>query len=83
MPSSVQIPHDAHWPNLLSRQQCKVALLVARGLTNKEIARQLGLKEGTVKVHLHNIFVRLRAKSRHDLIVHGSKTLHRDTAKHQ
>ncbi len=73
MLSLTHIPHDDQWPSLLSRQQCKVALLVARGFTNREIARELGLKEGTVKIHLHNIFVKLGAKSRLDLINHGPK----------
>jgi len=42
--------------------------VVARGLANKEIARELGLSEGTVKQHVHNIFLKLGMRSRHTLV---------------
>ena len=57
------------WSKVLSPRERDVALLVARGLTNKEVARELGLCDGTVKIHLHNIFQKLGAKSRYNLIV--------------
>ena len=44
---------------LLSPREFEVALLVARGLTNKEVGRELCLSEGTIKQHIHNIFVKL------------------------
>jgi len=72
MTDSIHISRDDQWRYLLSDRQCKVAFLVARGLSNEEVAHELGLKIGTVKVRLHNIFVRLGAKSRYDLINHGS-----------
>jgi two-component system, NarL family, nitrate/nitrite response regulator NarL len=53
----------------LSPREREVALLVARGLSNKEVARQLGLSNGTVKIHLHRVFQKLGAKSRYRLIV--------------
>jgi two-component system nitrate/nitrite response regulator NarL len=34
----------------------QVMLLAARGFSNKEIARELNISEGTVKVHLHNVY---------------------------
>ena len=40
--------------NLLKRER-KIMLVLAEGITNKEIGRRLGLTEGTVKVHLHRI----------------------------
>ena len=48
---------------LTSREQ-EVATLVAKGLSNKEIARHLNLEEGTVKIHLHNIYEKLAIKNR-------------------
>ena len=57
------------WSKALSPREREVALLVARGLTNKEVARELGLCDGTVKIHLHSIFQKLGAKSRYNLIV--------------
>jgi len=59
-----------NWSSTLSPRECEVALVVARGLANKEIARELGLSEGTVKQHVHNIFLKLGMRSRHTLILH-------------
>lgn len=53
----------------LSLRERQIALLVQRGLRNKEIAEELGLTEGTVKVHLHNVFKKLGLRSRTDLIL--------------
>ena len=49
---------DQQDQRLTARQRQIVALLV-QGMTNKEIARVLNIAEGTVKVHLHDIFQRL------------------------
>lgn len=57
---------------MLSPREREVALLVARGLSNKEVARELGLCEGTVKLHVHSIFRKLGTKSRYGLIAQGS-----------
>jgi DNA-binding NarL/FixJ family response regulator len=47
----------------LSPREREVARLVAQGLANKEIARELGLSHGTVKLHVHSIFLKLNAKT--------------------
>ena len=43
----------------LTDRENDITRLVAQGLANKEICRQLGLMEGTVKIHLHNIYTKL------------------------
>ncbi len=48
----------------LSSREKQVADLIAAGFSNKEIAQQLNLTEGTVKLHLHNIFQKTGAKNR-------------------
>ena len=53
----------------LSGRERAVATLVQRGLRNKEIAEELGLTEGTVKVHLHKVFEKLGIRGRTDLIL--------------
>lgn len=55
----------------LSGRERAVASLAQRGLRNKEIADELGLTEGTVKVHLHKVFDKLGLRSRTDLILLG------------
>jgi DNA-binding NarL/FixJ family response regulator len=54
---------SGEWSRVLSPREREVALLVAQGLANKEIARELGLSHGTVKLHVHNIFLKLRARN--------------------
>jgi len=54
-------------PSLTIRQQQLVSL-VARGLTNKEIANELNLSEFTVKNHLHRIMKQVDAESRHQAV---------------
>jgi DNA-binding NarL/FixJ family response regulator len=41
-----------------------IVRMVAKGLRNKEIADNLFISEGTVKIHLHNIFEKLKVGSR-------------------
>jgi len=38
--------------------------LVSEGLLNKAIARRLNVSQGTIKVHLHNIYRKLEINSR-------------------
>jgi DNA-binding NarL/FixJ family response regulator len=52
---------SGEWYGVLSPRERQVARLVARGLVNKEIARELDLSVGTVKQHVHSIFLKLRA----------------------
>lgn len=56
----------------LSARERGIVSLVRRGLRNKEIAEELGLTEGTVKVHLHKIFEKLGVHSRTELILLGA-----------
>ena len=63
-PDAVRDPME-----ILSSRERAVATLVQRGLRNKEIADELGLTEGTVKVHLHKVFEKLSIRSRAELIL--------------
>lgn len=48
----------------LTPREIDLIRLVASGHSNKQIADQRHISEGTVKVHLHNIFDKLQVKSR-------------------
>jgi DNA-binding NarL/FixJ family response regulator len=50
--------------SLLTPRETSMVRMVARGLRNKEIADKLCISEGTVKVHLHNIYEKLHVDSR-------------------
>jgi two-component system, NarL family, nitrate/nitrite response regulator NarL len=53
--------------NSLTSREAEVAHLVSRGLHNKEIARELHLSVGTVKMYLHHIYGKLRLGGRTQL----------------
>jgi DNA-binding NarL/FixJ family response regulator len=59
----------------LTQRQLEVLALLARGLPNKLIARELGLSEGTVKVHLLAIFRVLDVSNRTEAVVAAQKKL--------
>ena len=48
----------------LTPRQWELLRLVAAGHTNSQIARQLGVSEGTVRIHLQNIYARLQVSNR-------------------
>jgi two-component system nitrate/nitrite response regulator NarL len=52
----------------LSQREVEVLTLAGQALSNRQIATQLGITEGTVKRHLRNIFEKLGAVSRIDAV---------------
>jgi DNA-binding CsgD family transcriptional regulator len=54
----------AHTPGGLTRREVEVLRLVARGHTNRAIARELAISEKTVARHMSNIFTKLDLSSR-------------------
>jgi DNA-binding NarL/FixJ family response regulator len=50
--------------NGLTRREAEILQLVADGLSNKEIANQLTITEGTVKNHVHNALEKLHLTNR-------------------
>ena len=53
---------------LLTPREIEVVRMVAKGLMNKEIAAQLCIADGTVKIHLHNIYEKLKINRRAELV---------------
>jgi two-component system, NarL family, nitrate/nitrite response regulator NarL len=54
--------------NSLTSRERQIVLMVAEGLTNKDVGRRLNLSEGTVKVHLNNIYTKLWINKRTALV---------------
>lgn len=54
-------------PRKLTRREREVAVLVANGLTNRQIAQELMLSEHTVITHVRNILKKLNLRSRTQL----------------
>jgi DNA-binding NarL/FixJ family response regulator len=57
----------------MSEREIEILRLIAQGRSNKEIASQLGLVEGTVKNHLTHIFGKLGAADRTQAITIAMK----------
>ena len=52
----------------LTQREKEVAILVVRGLPNKQVASKLNLSEVTVKVHRRHIMLKMEAKSLPELV---------------
>jgi DNA-binding NarL/FixJ family response regulator len=52
----------------LTGREAEIFRLVEMGLSNKEIASQLGIEVGTVKNHVHNLLEKLRVRRRSEAI---------------
>ena len=55
----------------LSPREIEILRLAARGMSNRDIAENLGLSMRTVKAHLSNIFNKMRCSCRTEAIVKG------------
>jgi two-component system nitrate/nitrite response regulator NarL len=61
-------------PSLAPRER-QLIRFVSKGLRNREIAKELGVTEGTVKVYLHAVFEKLGVSSRTELAVRADEFL--------
>ena len=57
--------------SVLTARELEVAGLVERGLRNREIADLLGIRVGTVKIHLKHIFEKRGIRGRYGLALSG------------
>ena len=55
--------------SMLTEREREVLLLIARGLSNQELAEQLFIADNTVKTHVKRIFTKLGARDRAQAIV--------------
>lgn len=53
----------------LTAREREVVRLVGQGMRNKEIAERLSISEGTVKIHLHNVYDKLGVDGRLELLL--------------
>jgi DNA-binding NarL/FixJ family response regulator len=59
----------AQMPKALTRRELEIVKLVAEGLRNREIAQRLFVTEGTIKLHLHNVYDKLGVDGRMELLL--------------
>jgi DNA-binding NarL/FixJ family response regulator len=58
---------------LVTPRELQIIRMIATGLRNKEIATQLSITEGTVKIHLHNIYEKLQVDGRLALLLYAQE----------
>jgi DNA-binding NarL/FixJ family response regulator len=64
---------SARWSQLqrdkLTERQIEIVRCASQGLSNKEIARRMGISPTTVKTHMQNIFERTGTRRRQQLVL--------------
>jgi two-component system nitrate/nitrite response regulator NarP len=61
----------------LTRRERELVDLVRQGLRNRDIANELGVTEGTVKVYLHAIFDKFNVENRTELAMRAAELVRR------
>lgn len=59
----------------LTRRERELLVLLSHGLKNKEIAGEMALSEGTVKIYVSRLFQKVGAKDRLELALFGLKNV--------
>ena len=57
----------------LTPREIEIVKMMAEGLRNRIIGDRLGISEGTVKVHLHNIYEKLGLDGRLELMLYAQQ----------
>jgi DNA-binding NarL/FixJ family response regulator len=63
---------DARGDELLSRREQEVVRWMADGLSNREIAKEMGLSENTVKNYVYRIFNKLGVSNRVEVVMYAA-----------
>lgn len=58
-------------PGAVTTREHEVLLLVARGMSNAEVASELGIEQATVKRHVGSLLTKLQLRSRAQMIVYA------------
>jgi DNA-binding NarL/FixJ family response regulator len=57
----------------LTPREIEIVRMMAEGLRNRAIGERLGISEGTVKVHLHNVYEKLGLDGRLELVLYAQQ----------
>jgi DNA-binding NarL/FixJ family response regulator len=70
-PDGFRAAGDEVAPALLTPREAEILTLVGAGMSNKAVARQLGISVHTVKFHMEALFAKLDATSRAEAVAKG------------
>ena len=56
---------------VLTPRELEIVKMIAQGLRNRAIAERLSISEGTVKIHLHNVYEKLKVDGRLELMLYA------------
>jgi DNA-binding NarL/FixJ family response regulator len=73
MEEVVRDPEHRRAHSALTTRELQVMELVERGMKNKDIGESLGIRTGTVKIHLKHIFEKTGIRGRYGLALSGLK----------
>ncbi len=74
-PPSLPTSQAFQLSSVLTTSEDRVVQAIREGKSNKAIAYQLGICEGTVKVHLRNVMKKLKAKNRTEVAIKAQTAL--------
>lgn len=58
---------------VLTPRELEIVRMIAQGLRNRAIAERLSISEGTVKIHLHNVYEKLKVDGRLELMLYAQE----------
>jgi LuxR family maltose regulon positive regulatory protein len=70
-PEAEPFLRSAQLPEQISEREHEVLLLIARGLSNQQIAAELVVSVSTVKTHINNLYGKIGARSRTQALAKG------------
>ena len=74
--AAARLVHEVRFPagaEPLTERETDVLRLLALGLANKQIGRELGISEDTVKTHVSRVLAKLGAQSRTQAVLHAMR----------
>jgi DNA-binding NarL/FixJ family response regulator len=71
LPHGFAADEDPAPPSLLTPREIEILAAVGTGMSNKQVARALGISAHTVKFHLEAVFAKLGASNRADAVARG------------
>ena len=66
-------PRNGDAASPLTPRELEIVRMVARGLRNRDIGHRLSISEGTVKIHLHNVYEKLGVDGRLELLLYAQE----------